>query len=91
MVGFPKMLKTKKDWENAVAYAIATGEGKAELKNSLLDLKGFTTVLVLKKASKGKPAEEQTPEDFEAVADPACEKNRIGFTDSEIDVLIGGL
>jgi hypothetical protein len=91
MVGFPKDLKTKKDWQNAVDYAIATGSGKAELKTRLVELKGFTTVLVLKETSRGKEAEEQTPDDYEPVPDPACEKIRLGFTDSEIDKLIGGL
>jgi hypothetical protein len=91
MVGFPKQLKTKQDWLNAFAYAKASGEGKAELSGLLLELKSHTTVLVLKNASKNKPAEEQTPDDYEAKPDPGCEKIRLGFTDSEIDTLIGGL
>jgi hypothetical protein len=91
MVGFPKQLKTKTDWLNAVAYAKETGEGKTELVSSLLELKNHTMVLMLKAASKNKPAEEQTPEDYEPKPDPACEKILLGFSDSEIDELIGGL
>jgi len=91
MVGLPKELKTKQDVLNAVSYAITTGDGKAVLKNRLLELKANTTMLVLKAGSKNKPPEEQTEADFERVNDPACEKIRLGFTDQEIDNLIGGL
>jgi hypothetical protein len=91
MIGLPKDLKTKQDWLNAVEYAKSTGEGKAELKNRLMALKNQTTVLVLKAASIDKLPEEQTEADYEPVPDPACEKLRLGFTDSEINDLIGGL
>jgi hypothetical protein len=91
MVGIPKDLKTKQDWLNAIAYAKSTGEGKAEIKNRLMALKDQTMVLVLKAASIDKPPEEQTRADYEPVPDPACEKARLGFADSEINDLIGGL
>jgi hypothetical protein len=88
MVGFPKELKTRQDWINAVDYAKSTGDGKAVLKNRLLELKNKTTVLVLKAASAGKPPEDQTAADFHEADDPACEKLRLGFTDAEIDQLM---
>jgi len=91
MIGTPKELKTKQDYLNAAEYAVASGEGKAALRNRLLGLKNNSTMLVLKKASEKKPSEEQTEDDFEAVSDPACEKNRLGFSDREIDQLIGDL
>jgi hypothetical protein len=91
MVGLPKQLNTKADWLNAVQYAKTTGEGKATMCTRLLSLKTNTTILVLKAASKNKDSEEQTPEDYEAAIDGGCEKVRLGFTDDEIDELIGGL
>ena len=91
MVGVPKELKTKQDVLNAVSYAKATGDGKTMLKNRLMEMKANTKVLVLKAASKSKPPEEQTEADFESVNDPACEKLRLGFTDQEINNLIGEL
>jgi hypothetical protein len=87
----PNLLKTRQDWINAVDYAKSTGNGKAAMKKRLLELKGNETILVLKASAAGKEPEEQTPADFEAVPDPACEKLRLGFTDVEIDELIGGL
>jgi hypothetical protein len=91
MVGVPNVLSTKEDVLNAYNYATSTGDGKAALRARLLSLKGNTTMLVLKKSAEGKDSEEQTPEDFHAVADPGCEKIRLGLTDTEIDELIGGL
>jgi hypothetical protein len=91
MVGLPKQLSTKADWLNAVKYAKTTGDGKAVMIERLLSLKAHSTILVLKAASADKDSEEQTPEDYEAALDPGCEKIRIGFTDTEIDELIGGL
>ena len=91
MVGLPKQLSTKTDWLNAVNYAKSTGDGKAVMRNRLLSLKQNTKILVLKKSSAGKDSEEQTPDDFEAVNYPGAEKIRLGFTDTEINELIGGL
>jgi hypothetical protein len=91
MVGLPKQLSTKADWLNAVQYAKTTGDGKAVTRGRLLSLKTNSTILVLKAASANKDSEEQTPEDYEAALDPGCEKARLGFTDDEIDELIGGL
>jgi hypothetical protein len=91
MVGLPNLLKTRQDWSNAAGYAKSTGDGKAVMIKRLLELKDNKTILVLKASAASKEAEEQTQEDFEAVPDPACEKLRLGFTDGEIDELIGGL
>jgi hypothetical protein len=91
MVGLPKKLSTKADWFNAVDYAKTTGDGKAAMRARLLSLKQNSTILVLKASAAEKDSKEQTPEDFEAVADPGCEKLRIGLSDTEIDELIGGL
>ena len=91
MVGLPRQLSTRADWLNAVNYAKTTGEGKATMQGRLLSLKLNSTILVLKDSSANKDSEDQTPEDYEAALDPGCEKTRLGFTDEEIDDLIGGL
>jgi len=91
MHGLPKELKTKQDWLNAIDYAKATGDGKAIMKNRLLELKNNTTMLVLKAKSINKPPEDQTTDDFERVDDPACEKILLGFTNQQINALIGEL
>ena len=91
MVGLPPSLSTKQDWFNAVDYAKTTGEGKGAMRTRLLELKNNSKMRVLKDSAKSKPSEEQTPDDFKSVDDPNCEKLRIGFTDAEIDQLIGGL
>jgi hypothetical protein len=92
MVGFPKNIHTKKDWLNAVDFAKSSGgTDKAIMASKLEALKTNTKMMVLKASSAGVPAEEQTPEDYEAVDNPACEMIRLGFTAAQIDSLIGGL
>jgi len=91
MVGIPPILSTKQDWHNAVDYAIATGEGQEAMRRRLTELKNNTTMLVLKDSAKTKPPEEQTPDDFKAVENPNSDKKRLGFTDDEIEQLIGRL
>jgi len=91
MVGIPNDLLTKKDWFNAVEYARSTGTGKSVMIARLNNLKSNTTINVLKKASEKKPADELTPDDFEAADDPNCEMARLGFTMEEVESLIGGL
>jgi hypothetical protein len=88
MIGLPNNLLTKKDWQNAVEYAISTGDGKEVMIARLNSLKENTTINVLKSASAGKSAEDQTPDDFESIDDPNCEMLRLGFTGAEIDGLI---
>jgi len=91
MIGLPNNLLTKKDWLNAVEYAISTGNGKEVMIARLNNLKQNTTINVLKSASAGKSAEDQTPDDFESINDPNCEMLRLGFTEVEIDGLVGRL
>ena len=91
MVGLSPSLSTKQDWINAVEYVKSTGEGKGAIRTRLLKLKNNSKMRVLKAAAESKPPEEQTPDDYKSVDDPNCEKIRLGFTDAEIDELIGGL
>jgi len=91
MVGLPNNLLTKKDWLNAVDFAVSTGQGRDVMIARLNGLKQNTKMNVLKNASAGKSAEDQTPDDFESVDDPNCEMLRLGFTEAEIDGLIGRL
>ena len=91
MVGFPKDLRTKQDYLNAVDYVKTTGTDKAKLISRLEGLKSNTKMLVLKNSSKGKDPEDQTPDDYESVLNPNCEMKRLGFTEAEINKLIGGL
>jgi len=91
MIGLPENLLTKKDWYNAVDYAKSTGDGKGVMVSRLNNLMRNTKINVLKNSSKNVPADEQTPEDYEAVDDPNCELTRLGFTEAEIEGLIRSL
>lgn len=88
MVGIPSKYNTKKDYENAVDYAVKTNSGKGEVARVLHDLQDNVYMLVLKETSKDVPAEEQKADDFEKVLNPACKKNKLGFTDQEINALL---
>lgn len=88
MVGFPKELRTKQDYLNAVAYVKSTGAGKTLLLARLESLKANTKIMVLKESSKAKPSEEQTQEDYKAIDDPNCEMIRLGFSETEINKII---
>ena len=50
-----------------------------------------TDEVTLIAVSKTKPVEEQTPEDYEPVDNPAAEKYRIGITDEEIENMMEAL
>lgn len=91
MVGIPTYCQTKKDWQNAVEYAVQKNTGKRELYIRLQHLRDDHYMNVLKESSKGKPTEEQTPDDYEAVDNPAANKYRLGFTDAEINTLMEAL
>jgi hypothetical protein len=91
MVGFPKNLLTKQDYLNAVEFVNSGGEGRDVLIERLMGIKLFTKINVLKSGSVGKPAEEQTTEDYKAIDDPNCAMVRLGFSIEEIDNLIGRL
>lgn len=88
MIGVPSVYNTKKDYENTVAYAVKTNSGKAEVARALHDLQDNIYMLVLKESSKDVPAEDQTANDYEKVENPACKKNKLGFTDAEINALL---
>jgi orotidine-5'-phosphate decarboxylase len=91
MIGLPGNLFTREDWINAVEYAKAHSTGKDVMISRLNGLKSNTKINILKSTALDKPAEEQTPEDFEAIDDPNCEMLRLGFTAAQIENLIGGL
>ena len=88
MVGIPEYCQTKKDWQNAVSFAVKTNSGKRVLYSRLKHLRDDHFMKVLKNASKGKPVEELTDEDYELVDNPAAAKYKIGITDSEINALM---
>lgn len=88
MVGIPEYCQTKKDWQNAVDFAVKTNSGKRVLYSRLKHLRDDHFMKVLKNASKGKPVEELTDEDYELVDNPAAAKYKIGITDSEINALM---
>lgn len=91
MVGIPEYCQTKKDWQNAVEYAVKNNTGKTELYNRLRHLRDDHYINVLKEESKSKPVEEQTPEDYEPVENRNAEKYRLNFTDNEIEKLMEAL
>lgn len=88
MIGYPKVLNTKSDFEHAVEYALEHENYKPVIKRELEGIKANVYMKVLKKEAEGKNPEEITPEDYEDVLNPACPKNKLGFADEEIDKLI---
>ncbi len=84
MIGFPTILKTKKDWQHAVDYVKESRMNRKELVSELENLRDNVYMNVLKESSKGKDPEEMTPDDFEKAEDPNCEKKRLGISDEEI-------
>ncbi len=91
MIGFPNELRTKQDYLNAVDFVKSTGTDKTMMIAKLESLKSNTNMMVLKDSSKSKLPEKQTQEDYVLVPDPDCEMKRLGFTEAEINSLIGGL
>ena len=91
MVSIPSYCQTKKDWQNAVNYAIEHKTGKSELRHRLEHLRADHYMNVLKESSKDKPVEEQTPDDYEPVDNPTAPKYKIGITDTEINALLEAL
>lgn len=89
MIGFPKDLRTKQDFLNAVEYVKLSGEDKAILITRFESLKATTTMMDLRESSRSKRADKQHQEDYAPVPDLNCEMNRLGFTKEEIDCLIG--
>lgn len=91
MVGVPKYCQTKKDWQNAVAYAIEHNTGKRELYSRLEHLRDDHYMNILKESSRNKPSEELTQDDYKPVENPAAEKIKLGFSDVEINSLMEAL
>lgn len=91
MRGFPGELRTKQDYINAAAYVKGNKEEKAILLARLKQMKASTTRMELKETAKSKPADKQHQEDYEPVPDPCCEMRRLGFTEEELESLIGGM
>jgi hypothetical protein len=88
MVGIPEYCQTKKDWQNAVDFAVKTNNGKKILYSRLKHLRDDHFMKALKEGSKGKPVEELTEEDYELMDNPAAAKYKIGITDFEINALM---
>ena len=88
---FQENLRTKQDYLNAAAYAKQSGEGKTALTARLCRMKTSVTRMDLKESSRAMRADRQHQEDYIPVQDPCCEMRRLGFTEEEIDELIGGL
>lgn len=91
MIGVPNDLRTKQDFLNAVESVIATGEDKAILIARLEGVKATVTMMELKESGRSKRADQQLQEDYASVPDPNCEMRRLGFSEEEIDGLIGRL
>jgi hypothetical protein len=92
MVGISKNLATRDDWFNTYRYVISQSyqNEKDELRYRLLALRNSGKMLVLKKGVN-KPAEEQTPEDYEEKTDPGSLLVKSGLTVSEIDEMVSKL
>lgn len=91
MLGYPSELRTKSDYINAYNYALQGGEGRELLAARLEALKATVCYMGLKDESYSKRAEKQHQEDYEPKPDPNCEMRRLGFSEAEIDELLGGL
>jgi len=87
MKGLPRVCKTRTDWENAVTYAASTKGMSAEMIRRLKALKKSGTMLVLSAGAPTDP-EEQKPEHFEPVHDPASPLALSGLSEAEIDAMI---
>jgi hypothetical protein len=91
MIGFPQEIRTKQDFLNAVAYTKVTGEGRAQLINTLERIRASVTMMELKDSSWSFPPEKQKQKDYVATLDPNSFMVRLGLSVAEIDNLIKGL
>lgn len=91
MIGFPHELRTKQDYLNAADYARRTGEGRELLAARLRQIKATRTYMGLRDEAYAMPAEKQHQENYEPKPDPNCAMERLGFTEAELDALLGGL
>lgn len=90
MRGLPYACRTRQDWENAVVYARKSAAMQRDMIRRLQALKASGMMLVLKSDAPTDP-EEQTPEHFEAVHDPASPLAVSGLSESEIDKMVADL
>jgi hypothetical protein len=92
MVGIPMVLATRQDWLQVFSYVETenTPELRSELLARLVALNETRYMNVLKDGVD-KPPEEQTPEDYERVLDPASSFVRSGLSEDEIQEMIGAL
>ncbi len=87
MKGLPSQCKTRDDWVNAAAYSVGKSGPAAEMIRRLRELKGGGTMMVLSAGAPEDP-EEQTPDHFESVYDPASPVARSGLSGGDIDAMI---
>lgn len=87
MVGLPRNCQTRQDWINAVTYAEQHPQHKAALRLRLNGLAQSKTMKVLKADAPSDP-EEQTPEHFEDVIDPASPFAASGLSEAEISDML---
>ena len=92
MVGLPKYLATKQDFENALE-ACKTIADMQTLKRKFEGVKAQDKIKVLKKSAAEKAAKsgedvEYSADDFEEIAAPLGVKDRFGISIAEIDALI---
>jgi len=84
MKGYPKIIGTKQDIYNLFEIAKIDDEIKEKLAQTLDNLIATKKHYVLKAEAVEKPAEEQTPDDYELVDNPNADIFRFGMTEEEI-------
>ncbi len=84
MKGYPKIIGTKQDIYNLFEIAKIDDEIKEKLAQTLDNLIATKKHYVLKAEAVEKPAEEQTPDDYELVDNPNADIVRIGMKEEEI-------
>ena len=87
MQGFPKTIGTKQDILNLVDVARQDESMKDIFIKTLDNLIATKQHRVLKAESMEKPAEEQTPDDYELIDDPNSQMARLGLNEEEINQL----
>lgn len=88
MFGFPSVVSNKASLMHAMDFVRANPGDAWRMKELLVRLRDQRFTLVLKASSAYVPVEEQTPQDYEAVDDPAADLYRFGMTTGEVDALI---
>ena len=92
MVGLPATLATRQDWLHAFEY-VRQGNNQTLKDEFVLRLVALNETRYMKILKQGvdKPAEEQTPEDYEDVLDLLSSFVRSGLSGNEITQMIGEL